>query len=274
MLSQLFYLYIIIDMTQSKIIEYTACNNTIIIPCHINNPTSYVRWKLDNHVIMMYNKSTSATILSKWHTSARLHSLSENDVSLIIEYKDILPGNYTCEDNTGIKSNIQLVLKDTNWFNDYDTMLMFICSGITLFLLLLQVIYTSISARFTNNLGILQFFSIVIIMIELCGSLLFYPSKFTIRHIVGLLMMTLPSLFLIITKIFSFWILNKLSCGVHIIIYYQLAGYLLTILGLGLSLKECVNGSLLLSGLGIITISEHFSLLLLVCFPSTQRDYY
>ncbi|UXY98004.1 CD47-like protein, partial [Monkeypox virus] len=52
--------------------------------------------------------------------------------------------------------------------------------------------------------------------------------------------------------------------AVHLIIYYQLAGYILTVLGLGLSLKECVDGTLLLSGLGTIMVSEHFGLLFLV----------
>ncbi|AEN03733.1 integral membrane protein [Yokapox virus] len=275
MLLKLFYLYTVTYIANSKTIEYTPCNDTIIIPCYISNPTKYITWKLDNHVIIIYNKTTSSTMLSKWHKSAKLRLASENDMSLIIKYKDILPGNYTCSDSTGVKSNIQLVFKETHWFNDYDTMLIFIFSGVTLVLLLLQVIYTSISIRFTNNVGILQFFCVIIIMIELSGSLLFYPSKFNMRHIIGLLMLTIPSIFLIVTKIFSFWVLNKLSFGVHVIIYYQLAGYVLTILGLGLSLKECViDGSLLLSGLGIISISEHFSLLLLVCFQSIHREYY
>ncbi|WMB93960.1 CD47-like protein [Monkeypox virus] len=270
----LIYLCTFVVITSTKTIEYTACNDTIIIPCIIDNSTKYIRWKLDNHDILTYNKTSKTTILSKWHTSARLHSLSDSDVSLIMEYKDILPGTYTCGDNTGIKYTVKLIQRHTNWFNDYQTMLMFIFTGITLFLLFLEIAYTSISVVFSTNLGILQVFGCVIAMIELCGAFLFYPSMFTLRHIIGLLMMTLPSIFLIITKVFSFWLLCKLSCAVHLIIYYQLAGYILTVLGLGLSLKECVDGTLLLSGLGTIMVSEHFGLLFLVCFPSTQRDYY
>ncbi|QED21182.1 CD47-like putative membrane protein [Borealpox virus] len=270
----LIYIYMLIVMTTTKNIEYTACNDSIIIPCTIDNPTKYIRWKFDNHDILTYNKTSKMSILSKWHTSAKLHSLSDNDVSLIMEYKDILPGTYTCEDNTGIKSNVTLIRRHTNWFNDHQIMLMFIFTGVTLFLLALEIMYTSISVVFSTNLGILQVFGCVIAMVELCGAFLFYPPMFTLRHIIGLLMMTLPSIFLIITKVFSFWLLCKLSCSVHLIIYYQLSGYILTVLGLGLNLKECADGTLLLSGLGTIMVSEHFSLLFLVCFPSTQRDYY
>ncbi|AOP31638.1 cd47-like [Skunkpox virus] len=267
------YFTLFVDIIKTKTIEYTACNDTIIIPCTIDNP-KYIRWKLDNHDILIYNMTSKTTILSKWHTSARLHSLADNDISLIMEYKDILPGNYTCENNKGIKHTVKLIQRHTNWFNDHQTMLMFIFTGVTLLLLMSQIAYTSISVIYSTNLGILQVFGCIIAMIEVSGAFLFYPSMFTLRHIIGLLMMTLPSIFLIITKVFSFWILSKLSCGVHLIIYYQLAGYILTVLGLGLSLKECVDGTLLLSGLGTIMVSEHFSLLFLVCFPSAQRDYY
>nr|XP_048310341.1 leukocyte surface antigen CD47 [Myodes glareolus] len=88
-----------------KSAEYTKCNETVVIPCHVTNvePQSteemYVKWKLNETYIFIYDGSKNNFTVEANFSSAKISvsDLLKGDASLKMSRTQAVVGNYTCE---------------------------------------------------------------------------------------------------------------------------------------------------------------------------------
>lgn len=88
-----------------KSVEYTTCNETVVIPCFVNNVEAdslkemYLKWKFGKNWIFIYDGDRDFSNHSEGYDSASImkSALLKGVASLKMNKKDAVPGNYTCE---------------------------------------------------------------------------------------------------------------------------------------------------------------------------------
>lgn len=88
-----------------KSVEYTLCNQTVVIPCFVNNVETknitelYVRWKFKGENIFIFDGSKRMSKPSSNFSSAKITppELLRGIASLKMDKSDAVVGNYTCE---------------------------------------------------------------------------------------------------------------------------------------------------------------------------------
>lgn len=91
--------------SQVRSVEYTKCNDTVVIPCKVINvePQSteemYVKWRLNNTYIFIYDGSKNNSTVETNFSSAKISvsDLLKGDASLKMSRTQAIVGNYTCE---------------------------------------------------------------------------------------------------------------------------------------------------------------------------------
>lgn len=88
-----------------KSVEYTKCNETVVIPCIVLNVEAqsteemYVKWKLNKTYIFIYDGSKNNSTVETNFSSAKISvsDLLKGDASLKMDRTQAVVGNYTCE---------------------------------------------------------------------------------------------------------------------------------------------------------------------------------
>ncbi|XP_057619660.1 leukocyte surface antigen CD47 isoform X2 [Chionomys nivalis] len=88
-----------------KSVEYTKCNETVVIPCIVLNVEAqsteemYVKWKLNKTYIFIYDGSKNNSTVETNFSSAKISvsDLLKGDASLKMGRTQAVVGNYTCE---------------------------------------------------------------------------------------------------------------------------------------------------------------------------------
>lgn len=88
-----------------KSVEYTLCNQTVVIPCFVNNVETknitelYVRWKFKGENIFIFDGNQRMSKPSSNFSSAEIapSELLRGIASLKMAKSDAVLGNYTCE---------------------------------------------------------------------------------------------------------------------------------------------------------------------------------
>ncbi|XP_038200941.1 leukocyte surface antigen CD47 isoform X1 [Arvicola amphibius] len=88
-----------------KSVEYTKCNETVVIPCIVLNVEAqsteemYVKWKLNQTYIFIYDGSKNNSTVETNFSSAKISvsNLLNGDASLKMGRTQAVVGNYTCE---------------------------------------------------------------------------------------------------------------------------------------------------------------------------------
>lgn len=89
----------------TKSVEYTICNQTVVIPCFVNNMEAksiaelYVTWKFKGKDIFIFDGVQQRSNSSDIFTSAKISpsELLSGIASLTMDKRDAVLGNYTCE---------------------------------------------------------------------------------------------------------------------------------------------------------------------------------
>ncbi|EFB27986.1 hypothetical protein PANDA_016287 [Ailuropoda melanoleuca] len=89
----------------TKSVEYTACNESVIIPCFVNNVEAtninemYVKWKLKGKDIFTFNGALQKTTHGDNFKSTKIipQKLLTGIASLEMDKAEAVVGNYTCE---------------------------------------------------------------------------------------------------------------------------------------------------------------------------------
>ncbi|XP_047732351.1 leukocyte surface antigen CD47 isoform X4 [Prionailurus viverrinus] len=246
---------LIFNITRS--VEYTACNETVIIPCYVNNVEAtninemYVKWKFKGKDIFSFDGAVEKTTRDNKFKSTKIipQKLLNGIASLEMNKEEAVVGNYTCEvtelsreGETIIELKYRIALKYKSSLMKEKTILLFV-GGLVL--------------------------TIAVIV----GAIVFVPGEYSTKNSCGLGLIVVPTVILILLQYCVFMIGVWMSSFTIAILILQVLGYVLSVVGLSLCVSECtpVNGPLLISGLGIIALAELLGLVYMKLVASNQK---
>uniref|UniRef100_A0A452FPP9 Leukocyte surface antigen CD47 n=1 Tax=Capra hircus TaxID=9925 RepID=A0A452FPP9_CAPHI len=234
-----------------KSVEYTLCNQTVVIPCFVNNVETknitelYVRWKFKGENIFIFDGSKRMSKPSSNFSSAKITppELLRGIASLKMDKSDAVVGNYTCEVTELSREGetiIELKYRVVSWFSPNENILIVIFPVLAILL-------------FWGQFGIV--------------------SEYSAKNASGLGLIVLPTVILILLHYCVFMIAMGMSSYTISILILQILGYVLSVVGFSLCVSECipVHGPLLISGLGIIALAELLGLVYMKCVASNHR---
>ncbi|XP_025729664.1 leukocyte surface antigen CD47 isoform X4 [Callorhinus ursinus] len=235
----------------TKSVEYTACNESVTIPCFVNNVEAtninemYVKWKLKGKDIFTFNGALQKTTHGDKFKSTKIvpQKLLTGIASLEMDKEEAVVGNYTCEVTELSREGetvIELKYRIVSWFSPNENILI--------------VIFPILAVLLSwGQFGIV--------------------SEYSTKNSCGLGLIVIPTVILILLQYCMFVIGGWISPFTIAILILQVLGYVLSVVGLSLCVSECtpVHGPLLISGLGIIALAELLGLVYMKLVASNQK---
>ncbi|XP_075820259.1 leukocyte surface antigen CD47 isoform X4 [Microtus pennsylvanicus] len=270
-----------------KSVEYTKCNDTVVIPCNVLNVEAqsteemYVKWKLDKTYIFIYDGSKNNSTVETNFSSAKISvsDLLKGDASLKMGRTQAVVGNYTCEvtelSREG-KTVIELKHRMASWFSPNEKILIVIFPILAILLFwgkfgILTLKYKS--TRTNKRIILLLVASTVLTVIVIVGAILLIPGENPVKSASGLGLIVISIGILIPLQYNVFMTAFGMASFTIAILITQVLGYVLALVGLCLCIMACepVHGPLLISGLGIIALAELLGLVYMKFVASNQR---
>ncbi|XP_027292107.1 leukocyte surface antigen CD47 isoform X6 [Cricetulus griseus] len=255
-----------------KSVEFTKCNETVVIPCIVLNVEAqsteemYVKWKLNKTYIFIYDGSKNNSTVETNFTSAKISvsDLLKGDASLKMERQQAVLGNYTCEvtelSREG-KTVIELKYRMASWFSPNEKILIVIFPILAILLFwgkfgILTLKYKS--TRTNKRIILLLVAGLVLTVIVVVGAILLIPGENPVKSASGLGLIVISIGTLILLQYNVFMTAFGMTSFTIAILITQVLGYVLALVGLCLCIMACepVHGPLLISGLGIIALAE------------------
>uniref|UniRef100_A0A8C3TQI6 Ig-like domain-containing protein n=1 Tax=Catharus ustulatus TaxID=91951 RepID=A0A8C3TQI6_CATUS len=93
-------------LSGTSVIEKNGCNETVVLPCYVTNlrqkniEAMFVIWKKEGTTIFSYRGATKNFNIDPSFSSAKflhLENLTNGDASLVLNSKQAIVGNYSCE---------------------------------------------------------------------------------------------------------------------------------------------------------------------------------
>ncbi|XP_045439970.1 leukocyte surface antigen CD47 isoform X7 [Pipistrellus kuhlii] len=238
----------------TKFVDYTTCNQTVVIPCIVNNVEAkslremFVKWKFRDIYFFSYNGEKNESKPSNSNFSSAYivpEALLSGIASLKMDKSQAVPGNYTCEVTELTRegeTTIELKYRVVSWFSPNENILIVIFPMLAVLL-------------FWGQFGIV--------------------SEYSTKRASGLGLIVVPTVILILLQYSVFMIapaIGMSSFSITILIL-QVLGFVLSVVGLSLCVSECtpMHGPLLISGLGIIALAELLGLVYMKFVASNQR---
>ncbi|KAL6034786.1 hypothetical protein STEG23_000799, partial [Scotinomys teguina] len=270
-----------------KSVEYTSCNETVVIPCIVLNvePQStedmYVKWKLNKTYIFFYDGGKNNSTVEPNFASAKISvsDLLKGDASLKMDRRNAVVGNYTCEvtelSREG-KTVIELKYRTASWFSPNEKILIVIFPILAILLFwgkfgILTLKYKS--TRTNKRIILLLVAGTVLTIIVIVGAILLIPGENPVKSASGLGLIVISIGILIALQYNVFMTAFGMTSFTIAILITQVLGYVLGLVGLCLCIMACepVHGPLLISGLGIIALAELLGLIYMKFVASNQR---
>uniref|UniRef100_A0A452TFJ1 Leukocyte surface antigen CD47 n=1 Tax=Ursus maritimus TaxID=29073 RepID=A0A452TFJ1_URSMA len=256
----------------TKSVEYTACNESVIIPCFVNNVEAtninemYVKWKLKGKDIFTFNGALQKTTHGDNFKSTKIvpQKLLTGIASLEMDKAEAVVGNYTCEVTELTREGetiIELKYRIVSWFSPNENILIVIFPILAVLLSWGQ--FGIVTIKYKANLVkektiLLLVGGLLLTIVVIVGAILFVPGEYSTKNSCGLGLIVIPTVILILLQYCVFIIGIWMSPFTIAILILQVLGYVLSVVGLSLCVSECtpVHGPLLISGLGIIALAE------------------
>ncbi|KAM5336611.1 leukocyte surface antigen CD47 isoform 1-T1 [Glossophaga mutica] len=272
-----------------KSVEYTACNDTVVIPCFVNNVEAtdlkemYLKWHFGKSWIFIYDGDRNLSKHSAGYSSASIVRLAllKGIASLRMNKKDAVPGNYTCEVTELSREGetvVELKYREVSWFSTNENILIIIFPMLAVLLFWGQfgIVTLKYSSSVTKEKSIFLFIAgIVLTAFVVVGAILLVPGEYSTKKASGLGLIVVPTVILILLQYSIFMIspavgLSSFSIAILVI---QLLGFVLSVVGLSLCVSACspVHGPLLISGLGVVALAELLGLVYMKFNASDQR---
>ncbi|XP_028359229.2 leukocyte surface antigen CD47 isoform X2 [Phyllostomus discolor] len=272
-----------------KSIEYTTCNETVVIPCFVTNVEAdslremYLKWKFGKDWIFIYDGDRDFSNHSRGYSSANIvkFALLKGIASLRMNKKDAVPGNYTCEVTELSREGetyIELKYREVSWFSTNENILIIIFPMLAVLLFWGQfgIVTLKYSSSVPKEKSIFLFVAgIVLTAFVIIGAILLVPGEYSAKKASGLGLIVVPTVILILLQYSMFMIspavgLSSFSIAILVI---QLLGFVLSVVGLSLCVSACspVHGPLLISGLGVVALAELLGLVYMKFNASDQR---
>ncbi|XP_057552103.1 leukocyte surface antigen CD47 isoform X2 [Hippopotamus amphibius kiboko] len=271
----------------TKSVEYTTCNQTVVIPCFVSNVEArniaelYVKWKLKGKDIFIFDGGQGMAKPTPEFSSARISEseLLKGDASLMMNKNDAIPGNYTCEVTELSREGetiIELKYRVVSWFSPKENILIVIFPILAILLFWGQfgVVTLKYKSSCTKEKTIfLLGTGLVLTVIVIVGAILFIPGEYSTKNTCGLGLIVIPTAILLVLQYYVFVIATGMSLFTFAILILQVLGYVLSVVGFGLCVSECtpVHGPLPISGLGIIALAELLGLVFMKCVASDHK---
>ncbi|KAM4888351.1 leukocyte surface antigen CD47 isoform 2-T3 [Thomomys bottae] len=259
-------------LDKTKYVEYTTCNETVVIPCFVTNVGAqspaemFVKWKFNRTYIFIYDGNRNNSTAYNNFSSAKIavSELIKGDASLKLDKADAVLGNYTCEVTELSREGetvVELKYRVVSWFSPNENILIVIFPILAILLFwgqfgLLTLKYKS---NRTNRKTILLLFAgVVLTAIVIVGAILFIPGEYSVKNACGLGLIVISTGILISLQYNVFMAAFGMTSFTIAILITQVLGYVLAVVGLCLCIMACVpvHGPLLISGLGIIALAE------------------
>ncbi|XP_051047550.1 leukocyte surface antigen CD47 isoform X6 [Phodopus roborovskii] len=259
-------------LSKIKSVEYTMCNETVVIPCIVLNVETqstkdmHVQWKLNKTSIFIYDGTKNNSIVESNITSAKISvsDLLKGDASLKMDRQQAVVGNYTCEvtelSREG-KTVIELKYRMASWFSPNEKILIVIFPILAILLFwgkfgILTLKYKS--TRTNKRIILLLVAGLVLTVIVVVGAILLIPGENPVKSASGLGLIVISIGTLILLQYNVFMTAFGMTSFTIAILITQVLGYVLALVGLCLCIMACeiVHGPLLISGLGIIALAE------------------
>ncbi|XP_077628007.1 leukocyte surface antigen CD47 isoform X2 [Crocuta crocuta] len=276
---------LIFNITRS--VEYTACNETVIIPCYVNNVEAtninemYVKWKFRGKDIFTFDGSGEKITRDNKFKSTKIipQKLLNGIASLEMNKEEAVVGNYTCEVTELSREGetiIELKYRIVSWFSPNENILIVIFPVLAILLSWGQfgIVTHKYKSSLIKEKTILLFVGgLVVTIAVIVGAILFIPGEYSTKNSCGLGLIVVPTVILILLQYCVFMIGVWMSSFTIAILILQVLGYVLSVVGLSLCVSECtpVNGPLLISGLGIIALAELLGLVYMKLVASNQK---
>ncbi|CAO2631777.1 Leukocyte surface antigen CD47 [Lemmus lemmus] len=257
---------------ETKSVEYTNCNDTVVIPCIVRNVGAqsteemYVKWRLNTTYIFIYDGSKNSSTVETNFSSAKISvsGLLKGDASLKMSRTQAVVGNYTCEvtelSREG-KTDIELKHRMASWFSPNEKILIVIFPILAILLFwgkfgILTLKYKS--TRTNKRIILLLVTGSVLTLIVIIGAILLIPGENPVKSASGLGLIVISIGILIPLQYNVFMTAFGMASFTIAILITQVLGYVLALVGLCLCIMACepVHGPLLISGLGIIALAE------------------
>ncbi|XP_026933467.1 leukocyte surface antigen CD47 isoform X2 [Acinonyx jubatus] len=276
---------LIFNITRS--VEYTACNESVIIPCYVNNVEAtninemYVKWKFRGKDIFTFDGAVEKTTRDNKFKSTKIipQKLLNGIASLEMNKEEAVVGNYTCEVTELSREGetiIELKYRIVSWFSPNENILIVIFPVLAVLLSWGQfgIVTLKYKSSLMKEKTILLFVGgLVLTIAVIVGAILFVPGEYSTKNSCGLGLIVVPTVILILLQYCVFMIGVWMSSFTIAILILQVLGYVLSVVGLSLCVSECtpVNGPLLISGLGIIALAELLGLVYMKLVASNQK---
>ncbi|XP_034513810.1 leukocyte surface antigen CD47 isoform X2 [Ailuropoda melanoleuca] len=271
----------------TKSVEYTACNESVIIPCFVNNVEAtninemYVKWKLKGKDIFTFNGALQKTTHGDNFKSTKIipQKLLTGIASLEMDKAEAVVGNYTCEVTELSREGetiIELKYRIVSWFSPNENILIVIFPILAVLLSWGQ--FGIVTIKYKANLVkektiLLLVGGLLLTIVVIVGAILFVPGEYSTKNSCGLGLIVIPTVILILLQYCVFIIGVWMSPFTIAILILQVLGYVLSVVGLSLCVSECtpVHGPLLISGLGITALAELLGLVYMKLVASNQK---
>uniref|UniRef100_A0A8C6WAZ0 Leukocyte surface antigen CD47 n=1 Tax=Nannospalax galili TaxID=1026970 RepID=A0A8C6WAZ0_NANGA len=259
-------------LSKVKSVEFTGCNETVIIPCFVLNVEAqstkemFVKWKLNRTYIFIYDGNVNNSTVDSNFSSAKISvvDLLKGDASLKMDKRDAVVGNYTCEVTELIregKTVVELKYRMASWFSPNEKILIVIFPVLAILLFwgkfgILTLKYKS--ARTNKRIILLLIAGLVLTVIVIVGAILFIPGEYPVKNASGLGLIVISTGILILLQYNVFMTAFGMTSFTIAILITQVLGYVLAVVGLCLCIMACepVHGPLLISDLGVIALAE------------------
>ncbi|XP_058411725.1 leukocyte surface antigen CD47 isoform X1 [Diceros bicornis minor] len=271
----------------TKSVEYTVCNESVIIPCFVNNVEAksitemYVKWKFKGKDIYTYSGQGQKTTNDLDFKSATITAseLLKGIASLKMDKRDARVGNYTCEVTELSREGetiIELKYRVVSWFSPKENILIVIFPILAILLSWGQFGIVTLKYKSNPMKGktIFLFVAGLVLTIDvIVGAILFIPGEFSTKNAWGLGLIVIPTATLTLLQYCVFSMSFGMSSSTIAILILQVLGFVLSVVGLSLCISECtpVHGPLLISGLGIIALAELVGLVYMKFFDSHKK---
>ncbi|OBS72000.1 hypothetical protein A6R68_13423, partial [Neotoma lepida] len=279
-----------------KSVEYTSCNQTVVIPCIVLNVEAqsteemFVKWKLNKTYIFIYDGSKNSSTVEASFASAKISvsDLLKGDASLKMDKQNAVVGNYTCEvtelsreGKTVIELKYRMDFnccqgsdcsnhstpagdekeKLASWFSPNEKILIVIFPilAILLFWGKFGILTLKYKSTHTNKRIILLLVAgTVLTIVVIVGAILLIPGENPVKSASGLGLIVISIGILIALQYNVFMTAFGMTSFTIAILITQVLGYVLALVGLCLCIMACepAHGPLLISGLGIIALAE------------------
>ncbi|CAH6792398.1 Cd47 [Phodopus roborovskii] len=275
-------------LSKIKSVEYTMCNETVVIPCIVLNVETqstkdmHVQWKLNKTSIFIYDGTKNNSIVESNITSAKISvsDLLKGDASLKMDRQQAVVGNYTCEvtelSREG-KTVIELKYRMASWFSPNEKILIVIFPILAILLFwgkfgILTLKYKS--TRTNKRIILLLVAGLVLTVIVVVGAILLIPGENPVKSASGLGLIVISIGTLILLQYNVFMTAFGMTSFTIAILITQVLGYVLALVGLCLCIMACeiVHGPLLISGLGIIALAELLGLVYMKFVEEKVQD--